>query len=318
MIKTIKQLTLATSMIALSLTASGCAQSQRADMAAADTTPITTSAAEAMVTATPTGPALWKVADEDTTIYLFGTVHVLPKDVEWYNQNIATALGASDKLVTEIYMAPGTEAKAQAAFMSKGILPAGESLRALLSEEQKATYEAALAKLSLPANAFDRFEPWLAAINLSMIPLLQAGYNPTAGVESVLEEKAGKTARGELETIDFQVGIFDTLPQEAQLQFMMEVASGIDQVVPNLAAMVEEWVDGDPDGLADLLNEGLTDPTLAEALLYKRNRNWAEWIDTRLDTPGTVFVAVGAGHLAGKNSVQKALETRGIVTTRVQ
>lgn len=265
-----------------------------------------------------TGPALWKVADEDTTIYLFGTVHVLPEDVEWYTARIATALGSSDELVTEIYLAPGTEAEASAAFMREGTLPEGTTLRDLLSEDDRANFEAALVKLGYPKASFDAYEPWLAAVNLSMLPLLKAGYNPAAGVEKVLEEKAVNMPRGKLETIDFQVGIFDGLPMESQIKFMMEAANGIDDIVPSLNTMVAEWVEGDPDGLAELLNEGLSDVTLAEAILYSRNRTWAEWIDTRLDTPGTIFVAVGAGHLAGKGSVQSALETRGIETTRVQ
>ncbi|MDX1703532.1 MAG: TraB/GumN family protein, partial [Altererythrobacter ishigakiensis] len=93
---------------------------------------------------------------------------------------------------------------------------------------------------------------------------------------------------------------------------------GIDQIKPLLDQMVAEWVEGDAHALATLMNEGLTDPALAESLLYKRNRNWADWIDTRLDEPGTVFIAVGAGHLAGDKSVQEYLKAREIETVRVQ
>jgi len=264
------------------------------------------------------GPALWKVADEDTTIFLFGTVHALPEGVDWYKGSIADALGASDKLVTEIYLAPGSEMQAQAAFMSKGMLPEGESLRDMLSAEDKVTYEAAMTKLGLPAATFDRFEPWMAAVNMSMLPLLKAGYSPDTGVEKVLEANAEGKPRGELESIEFQVGVFDSLPLEAQIKFLMEGARGIDEIVPMLGNMVDEWIEGDPDGLALLMNEGFSDPALAEALLYSRNRNWAEWIDTRLDSPGTVFVAVGAGHLAGEKSVQDVLDTRGIKSIRIQ
>jgi uncharacterized protein YbaP (TraB family) len=83
--------------------------------------------------------------------------------------------------------------------------------------------------------------------------------------------------------------------------------------------MVKAWSEGDADRLAALMNESMKDdPALAERLLYARNRNWAQWIDDRLDQPGTVFMAVGAGHLAGKESVQDALATRGIQSVRVQ
>jgi hypothetical protein len=82
--------------------------------------------------------------------------------------------------------------------------------------------------------------------------------------------------------------------------------------------MVAEWMEGDADGLAELMNQGLTDQVLADALLYDRNARWADWIDTRLDTPGTVFLAVGAGHLAGSRSVQDYLAGRGLTVTRLQ
>ena len=105
---------------------------------------------------------------------------------------------------------------------------------------------------------------------------------------------------------------------ESQIRFLAEVAGNVDKMKPMIDAIVAEWLEGDADGLAALMNDSMTDPVLAEWLLYNRNRNWAEWIDTRLDQPGTVFIAVGAGHLAGDKSVQDALADRGIQTERVQ
>ncbi|MEE1878424.1 TraB/GumN family protein [Altererythrobacter litoralis] len=283
---------------------------QEAEVAAAATTSVEAS--------TPTGPALWKVADEDTTIYLFGTVHALPKDVEWSSSVLENALVSSDSVVTEIKMTPEMPTEMQQLVMTKGILPAETTLRSLLNPEQTATYEAAMGKLGIPAAAFDRFEPWYAGMMMSMLPLLQQGYSPDAGVEKVILTKAGDKDQQALETIAFQIGIFDQLPQESQVNFLVEASAGIDEIKPMLDKMVAEWLEGDADALAALMNEGLTDPKVADALLYSRNRNWAQWIDTRLETPGTVFVAVGAGHLAGKESVQDALSALGIETVRVQ
>jgi uncharacterized protein YbaP (TraB family) len=65
------------------------------------------------------------------------------------------------------------------------------------------------------------------------------------------------------------------------------------------------------------MDEGLDDPALRRVLLENRNRAWAEWIDGRLDTPGTVFMAVGMGHLVGPDSVQFFLKQRGIGSERV-
>ena len=266
----------------------------------------------------PEGPALWKVADEDTTIYLFGTIHALPKEIEWYDAEIAEALTTSDAVVTEIKMDPSSEAAMQQLAMSKGILPPETTLRSMLTPEQTASYEAAMTKLGLPAAAFDQLEPWMAALSLTMLPLMQQGYSPDAGVDKVILKKAGEKEQQALETAEFQISIFDEMPQEGQIAFMMEAAEGIDQVKPMLDKMVEVWVKGDADTLAAFMNDNMSDPMVAEKLLFERNANWAEWIDMRLDSPGTIFIAVGAGHLAGEKCVQDYLSQRGIATTRVQ
>ena len=297
------------------------------------------------------GPALWKVADADTTIYLFGTVHVLPAEVEWYDAAIATALTGSDIIVTEIPMDPSSEAEMQQLTMAKGMLPQGTTLRSLLNDEQKTQYATALSKLggmieaqqlagapaemiaqyqdakakglvpdpgqALAAN-FDPMKPWLTGLTLSILPLMQQGYDLNSGVEKVLLAKVPNKPTGALETAEFQLAIFDTMTQEAQIAFMMEAATGIDEVKSTLDRMVAEWAKGDADALADIMNEGMSDPAVAEALLYSRNANWAEWIGMRLDTPGTVFIAVGAGHLAGPKSVQDYLAQKGIKVTRVK
>jgi uncharacterized protein YbaP (TraB family) len=267
---------------------------------------------------TGTGPALWKVADEDTTIYLFGTVHVLPKELEWYDATIATALNGSDMIVTEIKMDKASEAELQELSMKLGLLAPGTTLRSLLTPEQTATYEAGLAKLGAPPEAFDPVKPWLAGLTLSLLPLMQQGYDPNSGVEKILLAKAGTKPQGALETAEFQLGIFDNMPTEAQVAFMMEAVEGMDEIKPMLDRMVAEWAEGDAAELANIMNEGMTDPAVAEALLYSRNANWAEWIDTRLDEPGTVFIAVGAGHLAGSKSVQDYLAQKGITVARVK
>jgi uncharacterized protein YbaP (TraB family) len=263
------------------------------------------------------GPALWMVADEDTTIYLFGTVHALPDDVDWYSGTIADAMSASGTLITEIDPGAAEDPAAQQIVMGKAINTTGGSLRDILGPEQTVRYEAAMGNVGVPENAFDQFKPWFAGMTLSVLPLIKNGYSAQSGVETVIDGKAGpEVTRGALETVEYQIGVFDGLPQASQIAFLMSAADGVDQIVPTMDAMVAEWVEGDADGLAEIMNASLTDPV--EALLYKRNRNWAEWIEERMDTPGSVFMAVGAGHLAGEKSVQDYLEERGMTVNRVQ
>jgi len=267
--------------------------------------PLAASEASTDVPAVAAHPALWEVADEDTTIYLFGTIHALPSGLDWYQGPIATALDSSDELVTEIVTDDETAMKMQQLVISKGMLPPDKALRSLLNDQQRAT--------------FDRFEPWYAAMMFSMLPLMKEGYSPEEGVEFKLGAMAGAAKpRAELETIEWQIGMFDALPQDTQITYMMDTIDSIDEIKPMLDKMVVEWLEGDADALAALMNESMTDADLAEVLLYSRNRTWAKWIDARLDSPGIIFVAVGAGHLAGDHSVQEALGELGIETTRVQ
>lgn len=268
-----------------------------------------------------TGPAMWKVADEDTTIYLFGTVHILPKEVEWLDVTITDALAKSDIIVTELPMDPQSQAAMAPLVQKLGMLPQGTKLRSLLTKEQTATYEEAFTKLGLPpqvAEQFDTFKPWFAGLNLSMLPLLMSGYTPDSGVEKVLLTKAGNKPQGALETAEFQFGVFDNLPQEAQIAFLMEAATGVEEGKTVLDRMVAAWVKGDAEQLAAIMNEGMDDPALMDALLHSRNANWADWIAERMEQPGTVFIAVGAGHLAGEKSVQDMLAAKGIASTRVK
>ena len=265
---------------------------------------------------TTAGPALWQVADEDTTIYLFGTVHALPQDVEWYDGRIAGAFDASDEFVTEIDMAQA-DAAGQT-IMAQAALPAGTTLRSLMTDEDRVEYEGVLTSMGMPVEALDTVEPWFAAMNLSLLPLLQAGYTPDMGVEMKLTGRADGKTRGALETVEQQIALFDTLPMDAQLTFLDETVEAVPRAADTLSAMVAEWAKGDADALAELMNAEMDDPALYKRLLTDRNANWADWIESRMAQPGKVFVAVGAGHLAGKGSVQEQLQAKGIDVTRIE
>jgi len=266
------------------------------------------------------GPAMWRVADEDTTIYIFGTVHALPPEIDWYSGPVKTALDSSDTLVTEIDMSPEALARIPVILQQTAMLPEGTTVRSLMDDQERATFEAALTKLGIPINALDQLEPWYAAIQLGNAAFARAGFDPSNGTETVLERTVGDTkGRDALETAEMQLAIFDELPMDAQVDYLIESAEQLDEVAPFLEALVAEWAEGDIEALGNLMNEALeADPVLAERLLYARNANWAVWIDDRLDTPGTIFMAVGAGHLAGKEKLQDKLAERGIEIVRVQ
>ncbi|HVJ02685.1 MAG TPA: TraB/GumN family protein [Sphingomonas sp.] len=264
-------------------------------------------------------PALWVVKDADTTIYLFGTVHMLKPGLSWFDEGVKDAFDASDSLVLELVMPP--EREMQALVSELGTTTTGPSLPEQLPPEAAARIRAALPEYGLAPNALDRAEPWLAATMLSSLPLRQLGYDDADGAEKVLSDaaaKAGKPVTG-LETAREQLGYFDALPADAQRALLIDTLGDLPDAGATVDRMVAAWSKGDADGLAALMNEDLDrSPELAEKLLAARNRKWAEWLVERMQQPGTVFVAVGAGHLAGGQSVQAELARRGLKVERVE
>ena len=262
-------------------------------------------------------PALWVVKDEDTTIYLFGSVHILKPGLGWFDDGVKSAFDASDQLVLELVEPPAAEV--QALFGKLAMDQQGKTLRSKMNDADRAVYETAVGKLGLPAAALDPFDPWAAAVTMSLLAAQKSGFDPNSGVEKQLTAAANvskKPITG-LETMEFQLGVFDTLPEADQIQFLVETAKMIDDVGATMDKMVDLWAAPDPDKLGQLMNEGLTSRTLYDALLTRRNANWAKSISARMAKPGVTFIAVGAGHLAGPTSVQTLLPAYGLSATRV-
>jgi len=300
---------------ALALSALAATFAGPACLAQEETLPAQVAASAVPAAETPVGPALWKLADEDTTIYLFGTVHVLPEGVSWFEGPIEQAFASSGEMVTEVDTSDA--AAIQGELASKAKLEGDRTLRELMGEEDRLAYEEAMVASGLPVGALDGFEPWYAALNLSLLPLMQQGYDPNSGVEAILTARAADKQRSELETVGYQIDLFDGLPLEQQIAYLRSTIDMIPRLKDTLDAMVAEWLEGDADQLAVLLNADMADKQLYDRLLVARNVKWAAWLDERMDRPGTVFVAVGAGHLAGEGSVQDQLEDRGFDVTRV-
>ncbi|WP_432767746.1 MAG: TraB/GumN family protein [Sphingopyxis sp.] len=286
---------------------------------AAAAEPAKTAVAAAPAATVDADPALWVVKDEDTTIYLFGTVHVLKPGLSWFDEAVKDAFDTSDEMMLELVM-PEDQGEVAKVMMPLAVDPNGTTLPSRLSADELKAYQAAMTGVGLPANAFDSFEPWFAGVTLSVLPLTKLGYDPEQGAEKQLTrfaKDANKPIAG-FETLGEQLGFFDALPEKDQLSFLNSVVRDMDKLGPVLDKMVVLWGKGDPDGLAVAMNESMAEtPELAKILLYDRNARWADRIKTRMEQPGTVFVAVGAGHLAGDKSVQDYLKDRGLTATRV-
>lgn len=267
-------------------------------------------------------PALWKLSDADTTIYLFGTVHALPRNMAWNVGAVRTAFDAADTLAVEVAEAEDAKANLQP-MMAMGLAAPG-SLPPLVErvpERARPALRALVARTPFPPAALDRFETWLAALILVAPTITDAGLDPATGADRALmaEARTRGIATVGLETMTQQLGYFDALPETDQRALLNATVRDGGNVGKEYRALVAAWAKGDVAMLEKLADDELkASAHLRDVLLTARNARWADWISQRLATPGTVFVAVGAGHLAGKDSVQKMLVKRRLKVIRVQ
>lgn len=263
-------------------------------------------------------PALWVVEDADTTIYLFGTVHMMQPGTLWFDDEVKAAFDRSSELVTEVVEPDAATMAAEVARLAFNAN--GPRISESLTEKDRARYFAALRDAGIPAAQIDLFDPWLAAVQLSLVPVQRLGYTQEAGVEAVLEKAASVTGkrREGLETVPQQLGYFDNLSRPLQIAFLNSTVAELPKAQRQFTRLIANWSRGRVDALAREMNGSLEKtPELARVLLHERNLRWADWIATRMDRPGTLFVAVGAGHLAGDNSVQQALVAHGYAARRL-
>ena len=264
-------------------------------------------------------PALWVVKDADTTIYLFGTVHLLPNDTDWRYPALDKALAASDSLTIEL--TEEDPARMQALVLQYGLDP-GHPLSDKLSAAENATLAKAAQTVGVPGgvNTLRMMRPWLAGLTLAVAPLLKAGMDPAHGVDKLLKaqmQAAGKPVDG-LETAEQQIRFLADLPADVELDFLRSTLRDVDKGSTELTTLIDAWKNGDVATIGRIEDEDLARqaPALYQRLLVQRNQAWATKITAMLQQPGTVFIAVGAAHLAGPDSVQAQLRKLGVEAAR--
>ncbi len=266
------------------------------------------------------GPALWVVKDADSTLYLFGSIHVLRPTTGWASPRVTQAFDSASDIWFEISN-PDDQAAIIPLIQQHGLSPQ-TPLSSRLTPEEVAELDEAAKAIGASAAQMDIMKPWLAALSLSVAPLVKAGYDPKSGVEMALKaraEAAGKPIHG-FETLDKQIGMLANLPDETQLAFLRETLKNYDEATTMLDTMVSAWAQGDVATLDRVaVQEMKSDsPELYKVLLVERNTDWANQIQTLLQGSGTAFIAVGAAHLAGEDSVQAILKSRGVTVEAVQ
>ena len=254
----------------------------------------TPTAAPASLPAPPAQePAMFVVRDADTTIYIFGTFHALDGQGQWLSDHVKDAFEHSDELVLETLV---PERPTQVLTPTPGFRPPSVT----------------------PSASF--LATTRMAINAGRAQGMQVG-NGADMVLRHIAESEGKPVEG-LETLQSQLDMFNRMPSTPRAPAPKAGdpvgASPMAGLSKAMADMQSAWKRGDQRVFVTMLDQlKAASPDTYRMLFTERNTRWADWIRARMQTPGTVFVAVGAGHLAGPDSVLVRLAERGLPSQRV-
>ncbi|MGV1682739.1 TraB/GumN family protein [Sphingopyxis sp. NJF-3] len=262
-------------------------------------------------------PAMWLAEDGDTRVYLLGTMHALPESTDWDRGKVAEAVAAADELVMEL--------------SPEELAAAGEEFERLAPRRAPLPIDERLAPAALaqyraleaggPAFEADALDDWAVMVLMGQRVAHMAALAPDNGVEARLTQDfraAGKPIGG-LETARSQLMLFETLDPATQRALLARAAEGASDAVADVRALTDAWSRGDVAALEKVINEDVDAvPAAREAIITGRNRAWSAWVKRRMAQPGTVMVAVGAGHLVGAEGVPAMLAAEGVKVRRVQ
>lgn len=259
-------------------------------------------------------PPVWVVRDHDSTITLFGSVHVLPPDVDWRPPELKDALASADEVWFEAPMdQAGLDAATDAA-SAHSLLPAGETLSPLLSPRGRARLAAAAALFGVPLDTFENKEPWYAELMIEDGLFQRLGLKGQDGVEQQLWAGLSPTARRvSLETPAEQIGFFADAPLKEQAASLEQTLKDVPNARRDYDALLKAWLDGDTRALDREVLEPLrkSSPRLYRRVVAERNARWVKAIETRMQGAGRTVIVVGMGHLIGPDGLPAQLRAAG-------
>ncbi|HYD74109.1 MAG TPA: TraB/GumN family protein [Candidatus Binatia bacterium] len=266
-------------------------------------------------------PALYVVRDPDSTMYLYGTVHVRPRGTDWGDEDVRSALASAEEIWTEIEISPQADAQAQALATQLGQAPADKPLSSWLTAQENERLNGLTQRLGIPRAYLESMQPWMAGLTLSLMPIMQAGYDPMSGVDRAIDAygDANRKTMRSFETIEQQLGFFAGLSDETQREFLREAIEEAEQGPAMIGEMTSAWERGDLDTLERVVVDDTRReyPDVYEALFLRRNNAWMDVLVREMQGSGVDFVAVGAGHLLGEDGLVEQFRARGYAVERV-
>lgn len=263
-------------------------------------------------------PAIWEVSDADSRVWLFGSVHVLPKDLAWRTPRLDDLLKQSEQVYFEADIGPLGQLAVAISGIKMGL---GDKIDwvATLTPEQKDKLGAAITPLGLSVEQVGALQPWLADAMIQETIIERLGYTASFGVDSLLQAELPKERKAYFETVAGQLALLAADPINVQVKRLMTTVDTVPTLGKEMSDMANAWSAGNVDLLARQIAD---DPTMDESftrnLLTDRNDNWVTVIEGLLKDNHNDLIVVGAGHLAGDGSVIDLLGKAGFTVQRIQ
>lgn len=257
---------------------------------------------------------LWRIRSGPNAVYVLGSIHFLKKENYPLKKDIEEAFEDSKKLVLEIDLQTTDRQKTEQVTMQKAINRDGTTLQQNVSAETYSLAEKKARELGIDLRPLNPLKTWFVALTLSAVKLQKLGFDPTYGVDRYLAERAKSSAKpmAGLETLEYQLGIFDQLSPRDQELMLHETLEEMDLLEKSADRVVQAWFKGDASLLEESLLAGMRQyPELYRKLIVERNRRWLPQIEQMIKEGGNTLVVVGAAHLVGKDGVIELLKQRG-------
>jgi uncharacterized protein len=278
---------------------------------------LTTALAAGSLAATPiaqTHVFAWKATKGKAVVYLVGSVHMLTADFYPLPAVLDAGFKDSDLLVEEANLAEMLSPNMQFTMLSRGMLPAGQTLDKVISPATMALLDKHTSALGMPVEALKQFKPWMLAMTIEAMEWQKAGFDAELGLDKHFFDRAqvdNKSIQG-LETTDFQISLFDGMSMDQQDKFLAETLKGITTETASVKKLAASWKVGDVATIEKLvLADVKDDPLVYDRLLVARNRAWLPKIEALFSRPRPAYVVVGAAHLVGPDGLLSMLKAKG-------
>lgn len=258
--------------------------------------------------------SLWKIESKGNTVYLLGSVHFLRATNYPLAEVIESAFDKSKVVAFETDMKKLESVETQQQILAQAMLPADQTIKDQISAQTYLSLSNHLDEAGMPVVIFNRFKPGLVALTLAVLELQKLGFDPQYGIDKHFQRRAEKAEKRlvALETVEFQVDLVTNFGKEEADALLRTTLKDLKRSRGIFGDLTKAWEKGDSEALETLLNDSMKEaPELFKRMVTDRNQAWISKIEEMIAGKESAIVIVGAGHLAGKDSVVDLLRAKG-------